>query len=580
MRPRKHSERSRDRFYERERERGPDRGRDRSLDRSKDRGMDRDRTPARAQDSPDKSDRSSIYGRPADRDRESERPRVPVKSKDPQEVTETTKKPSIYDRSTTEKPVATTTTEGPEKETLNPQTEPTKDRSQKFSFVPSQPKSEAQLQLQQQTEQQQQPKQQQPQKHSQAQYHKTPEVTTEKETPQKYWKPTSPPENQNREKVEEPVDDYGSEYYDEAEEPAIVPMPPPRPTIRVIKRPFLPSRGGNPNPRGLSPVGSKAPTSPRREENPIKHYIKPQTTTVAYTPEEEVKAGLQEDYRNKNRNYDSKHQNYNNYKNNQQPDLIQKELQPTNDNYDAPVTRPELRRPEPEIPKRRPETQEVTVPQKSTSWNNDYAVQEQNNEASNQGIDQQNRGITRPHQSENTNLFSSSYKNQDPQEQLALNGNYKAKQKINEVTHHNLQDIPESEYDVTLNEALTPNLSQEPNLPSGFVLPLHRQLGRDTILQPSENTYKFSRPLNAQQHQQQKQQQRQLAQHQVQQQVQTQQVPQQSAFIPSTQFGQSAALTRNPERGKTVYYRTPETIQISGTQYRQQRGHWGDYTGF
>lgn len=500
----------------------------------------------RGQD-PDKSDRSSVYNRPADRDRESERPRAPARSKDPQEITEASKKPSIYDRSTTEKyTTTTTTTEESEKETSAAQTEEPKDRSQKYSFVTSQPKFEAQPQ----------------QKISHMQHQKVQETTTDKELPQKYWKPTLAPENQNREK-EEPIEDYPSEYYDDVEEPAVVPVPPPRPTVRIIKRPFLPSRGGNPNPRGLSPVGSKAPTSPR-QENPIKHYIKLQSTTVSYSNEGDIKGGSQEDYQNKGRIYENK-QTYNTYKNVQQPEPIQKQHQQMNDNYDTPISRPALRRPEPETPKRRPEIQDLPVLQKTTpSWMTDYSAQEQNNEAKNQGIEQQPRGNIRHPQNDNLNIYSSSYKNDDdPQEQLSINGNFKVKQKINEVTHHNLQDIPESEYDVTLNEALTPNLSQEPSLPSGFVLPLHRQFqaaGRDTILQPSENTYKFSRPLNQQQKPQQ-------------QQTQTQQ----NAFVPNPQFAQSS---RNSDRGKTVYFRTPETIQISGSQYRQQRGHWGDYTGF
>lgn len=427
--------------------------------------------------------------------------------------------------------------------------------------------------------------QHQTQKHSQTFYHKVPEVvTTEKELPQKYWKlsPTLPPEIPSRDK-EEPIDDYPSEYYDDIEEPAIVPIPPPKPTVRVTKRPFLPSRGGNPNPRGLSPVGSKALPFPRRDETPvIKTYIKPQTTTVSYVNEENTKA-YQEDYQNKPRPYDNKqtynnNNNNNNYKNlQQQSELVAQKPQHVNDNYERPASR----RPETEVPKRRPEVSEV--PHKSTqNWSPDYGVNEQNNEANNnnQGYEPPSRGSVRHSQNDNSNVYSSTYKTDDVHEQLNVNhNNFKAKQKFNEVTHHNLQDIPDSEYDVTLNEALTPNLSQEPSLPSGFVLPLHRQFNRDALLQPSENSYKYSRPVSQQQKQQQQQSPQQQQQHHQQSQVQQQQ-PQQNTFVPSTQFSQTSSISRNSDATKTVYFRTPETIQISGSQYRQQRGHWADYTGF
>jgi hypothetical protein len=421
-----------------------------------------------------------------------------------------------------------------------------KNKSQKFSSVTVQPNSEIQ-----QKSQQQQPH------HSQLQYHKIQGIIVEKELPQKYWKPILNPETHSHEKVE-PRDDYLSEYYDEIEETATIPLTSLRPAVRVIKRPFLPSRGGNINPRGLLPVGSKAQVS-IREENPLKHNIKLHTTTVSSFNDQDEK--------------NNKKQTYNNYKNAQQSEVTQKQQnQQITDNYELSGSKSAIHVPDINIPKTQTEIQSSSIPHKTiSSWTTDYKTKEQNNEANTQENKQQARNNIRIAENDNSNIYSSFYKNDDLQEQLSLNGNFKVKQKINEVTHHNLQDIPENEYDVTLNEALTPNISQEQSIPSGFVLPLHRQFGRDAILQSSENTYKFSIPLNHQ-HQQQKH----LLQH-----TQLQhQMEQQTTFEPSALLVKSSESVKNIDRDQAAYFRIPDTIQINESQYREQKTHWDDYTGF
>lgn len=432
----------------------------------------------RKQQHPERS-RDRLYDRERGRDRSLDRPKDSKPEKPDRSIYDRPrdnpppKKLNIYERSTTEKPTTTSTTT-----TTTTTTTTEEPRTVK--------------------------------------YYQKEQTTTEKDS--KYWKPTLPPQDK-----EEPLEDYPSEYYDDVEEPAIVPIPPPRPTpARVTKRPFLPSRGGNPNPRGLSPVGSKALPFPRRDETPVKSYVKP---TLQTTTEDNSKA-YQEEY--KPRPYENK-QTYN-YNGKQQ---TEQKPQSQGESYDR-------RRPEPELPK--------TTPQKHSWSPTDY----------NEQISSVQRQ-PQPPQNDNSNLYSSSYKTSQEEAQDQNNNSYKAKQKFNEVTHPNLHDIPESEYDVALNEALTPNLSQEPSLPSGFVLPLHRQFNRDALLQPSENNYKISRPV-------------------IQQQQQPQSQKQQFA-----QVAQFAAAPQSPSispRNSDYRSSAQDNVQISGTQYRQQRAHWADYTGY
>lgn len=528
-----------------------------------------------------------MYNRPLDREREPDRPRLPPRTKEPQEVPDTLRRPNIYDR-TTEKSTTTSTTSEPESDTEYRFTdvpdrhhEPHDRRPESSERRPESPERRPES-LPEHVERRPfrptSPKSENPLKHfARPSYSQEPEQVTPKDLPNKYWKPIPRPETPTQEK-EESNDEYSSEYYDETEETTTAATS-PKPSVRVVKRPFLPSRGGNPNPRGLLPVGSKATTSSRRDEyvSPFK-TVKPQDVVTSnyrdlekpkerltehhqdnkdrnqqyhdnkdrnqhYQENKDVNQQYQEDkervrhryHEDKNKSEDNKRQ-YDNYK------LGEVDIQPKQQQDEYEIARPNTHRPEIEPLRKRPD-----VPEKSTPNWADYRVHEETNEATGQGLPltsavPQFRGNHRHLQTENPNLYSSSYKNDE------------VKQRINEVTHK-LQDIPESEYDVTLNEALTPSLNQESNLPSGFALPLHRQQGRDTILQSSENNYKFSRPLNQQQ-------------------------PQQKTFLPSQQFVPSAGIGRNDnERPKPVYYRNPE-IQISGVQYRQQRGPWQDYTGF
>ncbi|XP_051172744.1 trichohyalin isoform X2 [Leptopilina boulardi] len=568
VRQRKHPERPRDRFYERDK--GLERSRDRSLDRGKvpERVADRerDRSNGRSQD----SERPILSSRPLNRERETER--FKPRTKDPQETIESTQRSSIYDRTTTT--TSTTTTAPPRPEA--------KDEDYQ--------KSEIELL-----------------KHQ----HET------KELPDKYWRPTQKSEGEEE-------TEYTAEYYDEEES---APTLPPRTPVRIVKRPFLPSRGGNPNPRGLLPVGSKAPGAKEESDREEKSKSRWENKTlynaykVIQTEKRPEDLRRPEEIQETHRRPDETVQKINEYR---RPEELPKR---TEDSEQRPQEilqrRPEevlLRRPDELLPRRQEELlrrpEEIRRPEDSDLGQKRLNQIQRRPEDHQRFLEEQQRRLEEeqrrleehqrrpeelnprrpderqkrpelhqgrlqePPQQERTTQSWNYHQNQLPtspalvrnnnprvipvteqnhfdiHDQPTGPGNFRAKQKLNEVTR--LQDIPESEYDVTLNEALTPSLNQETNLPSGFVLPLHRQqLGRDTILQPSENTYKFSRPI--QQH---------------------------KSFVPSPSF--LPQLTRNNnnnnnnnnDRQKTVYFSNPDSVHISGNQYRPQRGHWQDFTGF
>ena len=590
VRLRKHPERPRDRYYDRER--GLERGRDRSLDRGKDRApervaeRERDRTSGRSQDS-----ERPIQVRPLNRERETDR--FKSRTKDPQESNEPTQRPNIYDRTTTSPTTTTTTT------TTTPSPpEPIKEQSDYERPGVHQNNSK-------------------PSKYKSTHLTEEEESTT-RDLPEKYWRPTQKPDLLEKEED----DEYEAEYYDE-EEPQ---TPPPRTAFRIVKRPFLPSRGGNPNPRGLSPVGSKAPGGknearletdyPEEQKTKDTSDDKPQYNaykviqtdrlhkrpeeyetgtrglnrrpeenlqtraeepgqrrpeeTVQRRPEEPVQRRPEEQIQRRPEEVIHRRPNEHSQRRPDQP--MQRRPEDYQRRSEEQRRPEEQRHPEehqsrseeshqrrPEEHQRRPEEHqgrpEVPSQEKATpNWSVDYQIQNTDQVVpTSSGSPIRNSGRVIP-VTEPPNHY---YK--EDQDQPTGTGNYRAKQRLNEVTR--LQDIPESEYDVTLNEALTPTLNQETNLPSGFVLPLHRQLGRDAILQSSENSYKFSRPIQQQQQQQQQQ-------------------PLKS-FLPNPPFVQPAPISRsNNERTKTVYYRTPETVNIAGNQYRQQRGPWHDYTGY
>ncbi|KAI4495827.1 hypothetical protein M0802_008233 [Mischocyttarus mexicanus] len=573
IRPRKHPDRSRDRYYERERERERDRslerGRDRSIvDRGKDlsapRSLDRDR--GRYQDA-DRIDRpySSSSNRPLEREKDNrqtidEKSRSSFRSKDLSDITETSRRP-ISTTSTTcmpEMPLVHETK--PETKQIMPL-----DRFERPERPtrPSQSHSNnnnngARVSFEEKEENLGEKSIKQPPPH----YTTYQERDQDEEDEQDHRNPQLQQQQQHH--TSSYSEEYSSEYYDEPEDP---PIPPPRTTVRIVKRPFLPSRGGVPNPRGLSPVGTKAS---RREEDRSTERTNLQqheeNHKSYYVPDQESKRIISQD----NKREEEK-QAYDAYKV-IQSDLQQKQRQ---EDYDVTIARPILRRP---VERQREEeetkplelnpisktpstesyeeiqkTLDLGVPTINNKWSTEEFV---SNKESNDGIIPTSSGSpvrskSRQPVTETSSLYSSTYKDEDIHEQPSGPSSYRVKQRINEVTHK-LQDIPDSEYDVTLNDALTPTLNQETNLPSGFVLPLHRQLSRDTVLQPSEDNYKITRPIGQQQ--------------------------QQKPFVPSPQYDPAPGVQN--DRQRTVYYRTPESIPYSGQHYRQQSGPWQDYTGY
>ncbi|XP_034180141.2 uncharacterized protein LOC117604314 isoform X1 [Osmia lignaria lignaria] len=529
LRPRKHPDRSRDRYYDRERERGADRGRDRSLDRGKDRTVDRslDRDRGRTQDA-EKQERP-YSARPVDREREIDRSRTGPRSKDLQDTTDASvRRGSGYDRTERTTTLATATTCLPEQLIHKMETtskEPANDRSEKLTYTERPASKPAQDEEPRRTNQQQQ-----------ADYQ---DKDQEERREDGHYQTAS-------------MEEYSQEYYDEPED---TPAPPPRTAVRIVKRPFLPSRGGNPNPRGLSPVGAKA-TTPKRDEDKPTERTPVQDRGKNYFAHQQSAA--QENLRESSRETKTEQREkepYDPYKSIQ----IESQHERRPDEYDTSIGRPATRKPgdrqrEEETQKSLLEHEFVTEakqeqPEDSPNfeeglgkWHDEqFSNPTRDNEGSSQSSTARNKG--RITTNENSNVYEVQEHPTGPQ-------NFRVKQRINEVTHP-LQDIPESEYDVTLNDALTPTLNQEANLPSGFVLPLHRQIGRDTVLQSSENNYKVSRPVSQQQ----------------------------KPFVPSPQF-LPAVNNNNNDRLRTVYYRTPETVQINGAQYRAQRGPWHDYTGY
>ncbi|XP_017884936.1 uncharacterized protein DDB_G0284459 [Ceratina calcarata] len=497
-RPRKH-DRPRDRFYDR------DRGRDRALDRGKDR--------ARMQDDKERPYRPS--------DREIDRPRTGSRSKDLPDATDLPpRRGNNYERTST---TSTTTTCTPEQ--LVHKESSTKEPER--SVLTEKPKS-----VQTPTTQ-------------------TPVEDTEYRPRQQDYQEKDEDERQQAH-YETASEEYSQDYYDEPEDP---PAPPPRTTVRIVKRPFLPSRGGNPNPRGLSPVGVKA-TTPKREEDKATDRPSVQERSKGYYVHEEQETSRESNQESKV----EEKENYDPYK------TVQVENERRPEEYDTSLVRPAIRRP---TDRQREEAQKpalddfIRESKQDDRQNYDeglgkWLTDDYSNPAQNSDRNVQNSGSTRNTKgrltvNENPNTYGTTgFKNEETQEHPTGPQSFRVKQRLNEVTHP-LQDIPESEYDVTLNDALTPTLNQETNLPSGFVLPLHRQIGRDAVLQSSENNYKVSRPVSNQQQQQQK------------------------PFVPSPQF---LPTVNNNDRLRTVYYRTPEAIQISGAQYRPQRGPWHDYTGY
>lgn len=533
LRPRKYPERSRDRYYDRER--SHDRGRDRILDRGN-KDSNREVLPERALSMPEPHG----HHKPIDEfDREPIRvANLPITSKDNEEPVSVNRIPTTTTTtSTTTSTTTTTTTAKPE--TPRPEKATYKSTNLRIEFPPSSNSDDSQ------------PNDEENQ-------------TTVKDLSGKYWRPTFrpainkqqttalPAENE-RYKAEPPrttTEEYLSEYYDEDETVPPPSSPPSRPTFRVVKRPFLPSRGGNPNPRGLSPVGMKATALFVGRQDEGRSIIHDNTTypvtTANYKNINDAYFKTLEPYK-EHRYYKEKTEEekkvYNAYK------VIQPDVQSKKVTESAPSTIP-------------------TIHVSSTGNAGVQELRESHKPIPNWTIEEPIRTIAPPsgpvrpnNQRTHNQEFSTQNPYNTPQYTDEVrdpnNQGYRVKQRINEVSNSHLQDIPESEYDVTLNDALTPTLNQETSLPSGFALPVHRQnTGRDALLQPSENEYEYSKPVSQYQE------------------------PKQNSFVPSTRFV-PPTVNRN-ERPKTVYYRTPETIHVAPSiqQYRHNRGSWHDYTGF
>ncbi|KAK2588974.1 hypothetical protein KPH14_001824 [Odynerus spinipes] len=576
IRPRKHPDRSRDRYYERDRERDRsldrERSRDRSLDRGKDltasRVLDRDRGKHQEEDRPERPYSSSNRALERDRDNRptmDERSRSSLRSKDLSDGTETSRRP-ISTTSTTCTPEMLPGHEGNDQETKQTPVDrferpgrPLQTHANSNSYNNASWGS---------AEEDEEGSTRDLREKSNKPPHYTSYQDQEEEEEQGY---RHQPQQQQQHHAPSYSEEYSSEYYDEPEDP---PTLPPRTPVRIVKRPFLPSRGGVPNPRGLSPVGSKAP---RREGDRTtertslqqphqQHEEDRRSYYIHQEPQQESKRTDQD-----TKDEDEK-LTYDAYK------VIQSDLQQKqrHEEYDTTLARPILRRPH-DRQRESEETKSIEqnppplktssneqldtrktletpeLPPRNDKWPSEqFASNKEHNDGTvptSSGSPVRNKG-RHPPVTETSNHYSSTYKVEEIHEQPSGPGNFRVKQRINEVTHK-LQDIPDSEYDVTLNDALTPTLNQEANLPSGFVLPLHRQLGRDTLLQSTENNYKISRPAANQQ---------------------------QKPFVPSPQFVPAPAVAN--ERQRTVYYRTPEPVAYAAPQYRQQRGSWQDYTAY